>query len=91
MISHTMSVTYFYFTVQLQQVGELEPVLMPVSMTVKGCPLNFQMTAANPEQSTVLRQDNCRNKLNLLMTGTNTDQFTVVVWFFLQPVSYRRN
>ena len=31
------------------------------------------------------------HKLNLLMTGTNTDQFTVVVWFFLQPVSYRRN
>ena len=37
------------------QVGDLDVVLVPVSMTVIGCPLNFQMTAANPDQSTVLR------------------------------------
>ena len=31
----------FFF---LLQVGELEPVLIPMQMTVKGCPLYFQMT-----------------------------------------------
>ncbi|XP_076461366.1 deleted in lung and esophageal cancer protein 1-like isoform X2 [Babylonia areolata] len=39
----------------ISKVGDHDPVKIPISMTVKGCPLNFQMTAANPDQSTVLR------------------------------------
>ncbi|KAL8567948.1 hypothetical protein ACOMHN_029123 [Nucella lapillus] len=39
----------------VSKVGELAPVKIPVSMTAKGCPLNFQMTAANPDQSPVIR------------------------------------
>ncbi|KAK7508441.1 hypothetical protein BaRGS_00000007 [Batillaria attramentaria] len=37
------------------KVGKLDNVCIPVSMTVKGCPLQFQMTAANPEQEPVIR------------------------------------
>lgn len=36
-------------------VGDLKPFNIPISMTVHGCPLNFQMTAANPEQNAILR------------------------------------
>ncbi|KAK7110848.1 deleted in lung and esophageal cancer protein 1-like isoform X2 [Littorina saxatilis] len=39
----------------ISKVGDLDQVLIPVSMTVKGCPLNFQMTAANPNLPTILR------------------------------------
>lgn len=30
-------------------VGDLEPTLIPVQMTVKGCPLYFQMTGPRPD------------------------------------------
>lgn len=31
------------------QVGDLEPALIPMQMTVKGCPLYFQMTGPQPD------------------------------------------
>lgn len=33
-----------FSTLFLIQVGDLKPVLIPIHMTVKGCPLYFQMT-----------------------------------------------
>lgn len=33
----------------LPQVGDLEPTLIPMQMTVKGCPLYFQMTGPHPD------------------------------------------
>lgn len=36
-------------SVFLPQVGDLEPMLIPMQMTVKGCPLYFQMTGPRPE------------------------------------------
>ena len=37
------------------QIGELEETKIPVSMTVVGCPLSFQMTAAQPDLKPVVR------------------------------------
>ncbi|PVD31091.1 hypothetical protein C0Q70_10369 [Pomacea canaliculata] len=37
------------------KVGELDPTYIPVNINITGCPLNFQMTAANPDQKTTLR------------------------------------
>ncbi|ESO99858.1 hypothetical protein LOTGIDRAFT_238688 [Lottia gigantea] len=36
-------------------IGDLEPITFPLTMTVVGCPLNFQMTAAIPNQKPVVR------------------------------------
>ena len=40
------------------QVGELEDVRIPMVMKVKGCPLNFQLTAGQPDQKPVVRYSN---------------------------------
>ncbi|XP_041367117.1 deleted in lung and esophageal cancer protein 1-like [Gigantopelta aegis] len=37
------------------KVGHLEPMIIPVSMTAVGCPLQFQMFAAKPELQPVVR------------------------------------
>ena len=37
------------------QIGELEETNIPVTMTVVGCPLYFQMTAAQPDLKPVVR------------------------------------
>ena len=37
------------------QIGELEETNIPVTMTVVGCPLSFQMTAAQPDLKPVVR------------------------------------
>ncbi|XP_064614552.1 LOW QUALITY PROTEIN: deleted in lung and esophageal cancer protein 1-like [Liolophura sinensis] len=37
------------------KVGDLEAVLIPVQMNVVGCPLNFQLTAAHPNQQPIIR------------------------------------
>ncbi|KAK6165505.1 hypothetical protein SNE40_022422 [Patella caerulea] len=37
------------------KVGDMEAIMIPVSMTVIGCPLNFQMTAAIPDQKPIVR------------------------------------
>ncbi|KAK7011463.1 deleted in lung and esophageal cancer protein 1 [Biomphalaria glabrata] len=37
------------------EVGDLEPVVMPMSATVVGCPLHFQLTAGQPELRTIVR------------------------------------
>ncbi|XP_074549133.1 deleted in lung and esophageal cancer protein 1 [Halichoeres trimaculatus] len=34
------------------KVGDLEPTLIPIQMTVKGCPLYFQMTGPRPDDQT---------------------------------------
>ena len=37
------------------QIGELEETKIPLTMTVVGCPLSFQMTAAQPDLKPVVR------------------------------------
>ncbi|XP_071102579.1 deleted in lung and esophageal cancer protein 1-like [Haliotis cracherodii] len=37
------------------KIGDMEPAEVPLTMTVVGCPLQFQITAAKPDQNPVVR------------------------------------
>ncbi|XP_056008414.1 deleted in lung and esophageal cancer protein 1-like isoform X2 [Ostrea edulis] len=44
-----------YSDVMTVKVGDMSPLSVPISMTAVGCPLKFQLTAAQPEQKPIIR------------------------------------
>ena len=54
-LKHLVYLNLLLLLSSLFQIGELEETKIPVSMTVVGCPLSFQMTAAQPDLKSVVR------------------------------------
>ncbi|XP_061179869.1 deleted in lung and esophageal cancer protein 1-like isoform X2 [Saccostrea echinata] len=44
-----------YSDIMTVKVGDMSAVSIPISMTAVGCPLKFQMTAAQPDQKPIIR------------------------------------
>ena len=55
MLNHLVYLNLLLLLSSLFQIGELKETKIPVSMTVVGCPLSFQMTAAQPDIKPVVR------------------------------------
>ena len=54
-LKHLVYLNLLLLLSSLFQIGELEETKISVSMTVVGCPLSFQMTAAQPDLKPVVR------------------------------------